>query len=184
MVLSGGADWRTALAAASGSTGFDVVLDPVWGAPAGAAIGAMAPGGRLVTVGLKAGTEATFGVDILRRGLTVMGFDAGRCDAEAWTGAVRRLVSLLVAGEPELSVETGATRRDRHRVGASGRSAGTQARSLCPRCRSVSAARRSDLSPPVHRYRAHRAWRANIRSDTELPDSSDTRRPNPRAMSR
>ena len=66
----------------------------------------MAPGGRLVTVGLKAGTEATFGIDILRRGLTVMGFDAGRCDAEAWTGAVRRLVGLLVAGELELSVET------------------------------------------------------------------------------
>lgn len=106
VVLSDEADWRAALVAASGSDGFDVVLDPVWGAPAAAAAAAMAPGGRLVTVGVKAGTEATFGMDILGRGLTVIGFDAGRCDAEVWTSTARRLVGQFVAGELELAVET------------------------------------------------------------------------------
>ena len=106
VVLSEGAGWRAAFRAASGSGGFDVVLDPVWGPPAAAAMGAMAPNGRLVTVGVKAGTEATFGMEILSGGLTVVGFDAGRCGAEAWTAAFRRLVGYLVAGQLELPMET------------------------------------------------------------------------------
>jgi NADPH2:quinone reductase len=106
VVLSDGEDWGARLAAASGPDGFDVVLDPVWGAPAGAAVAAMAPGGRLVTVGLKAGTEATVGTAILGRGLTVTGFDAYRCNADVWTSAVRQLVDLLVVGKLALPVET------------------------------------------------------------------------------
>lgn len=105
-VVASGESWRRALAAAGGAEGFDVVLDPVWGAPAAAAAGAMAPGGRLITVGLKAGTEAAFGTDILGRGLTLIGFDSYRADAGVWTSAVRQLVDLLVAGKLELPVET------------------------------------------------------------------------------
>lgn len=106
VVLSSGGDWRKALAAAGGPDGFDVVLDPVWGAPAAAAVSAMAPGGRLVTVGCKAGSEATLGMEIVDRGLAVIGFDAGQRDARAWASAVRRLVGLLVEGALKLEVET------------------------------------------------------------------------------
>ncbi len=53
---------------------FDVVIDPLWGAPAGAAIRAMAFGGRLVQLGQSAGGEATFAsADIRFKELRILG---------------------------------------------------------------------------------------------------------------
>jgi NADPH:quinone reductase-like Zn-dependent oxidoreductase len=58
LVRFGGPDVGAALKDASGG-GYDLVLDPLWGEPAVAAIGAMKPFGRLVALGQSAGAEAT-----------------------------------------------------------------------------------------------------------------------------
>jgi len=52
-------DLSGSLRAASGGDGFDLALDPLWGDPAKAAIGAMKPFGRVVSLGQSAGAEAT-----------------------------------------------------------------------------------------------------------------------------
>jgi len=52
----------------------DVVLDPVWGRPAEAALRVLAPGGRLVNLGSSAGPQAALGSAALRGGtLSVLG---------------------------------------------------------------------------------------------------------------
>jgi NADPH2:quinone reductase len=51
--------YADALKEASGGAGYDLVLDPLWGEPAVAAIGAMTSFGRLVALGQSAGAEAT-----------------------------------------------------------------------------------------------------------------------------
>jgi len=56
--LAGDGDHAPALKEAAGGDGFDVVVDPLWGAPAVAALAAMAPFGRLVALGQSAGAEA------------------------------------------------------------------------------------------------------------------------------
>jgi NADPH:quinone reductase-like Zn-dependent oxidoreductase len=55
-----------ALKEAAGGAGYDVVLDPLWGPPAVAAIAAMAPFGRLVGLGQSAGAEATIPSGLVR----------------------------------------------------------------------------------------------------------------------
>ena len=55
-----GDELAPALREAAGGDGYDVVLDPLWGPPAAAAVLAMAPFGRLVSLGQSAGAEATF----------------------------------------------------------------------------------------------------------------------------
>lgn len=52
------ADLRDALSAAAGGA-LDVVIDPLWGSPAMAALAAIDTGGRLVNVGEAAGTDVT-----------------------------------------------------------------------------------------------------------------------------
>ena len=53
----------------------DLVLDPVWGVPAEAALRVLAPKGRLVNLGSSAGAQASFGSAELRSGtLSVLGY--------------------------------------------------------------------------------------------------------------
>src|SRR5215211_123630 len=54
-----GEDVPGALRAASRGDGFDLVLDPLWGEPAVAAIAAVKPFGRVVNMGQSAGAEAS-----------------------------------------------------------------------------------------------------------------------------
>lgn len=61
------------LEAAGGS--IDVTVDPLWGAPAVAAIGAGSVGGRLVQVGQSAGAEATISSAYVRgKAFSILGF--------------------------------------------------------------------------------------------------------------
>ncbi|WP_336924129.1 quinone oxidoreductase family protein [Aquipuribacter sp. SD81] len=60
--------------AAAGGGAYDLVLDPLGGAPATAAVGALAVGGRLVHLGSSAGPEVTVPSAVLRsRALEVLG---------------------------------------------------------------------------------------------------------------
>ena len=59
-------DLAAGLRAASGGDGFDLALDPLWGDPAKAAISAMKPFGRVVSLGQSAGAEATLTSQAIR----------------------------------------------------------------------------------------------------------------------
>jgi NADPH:quinone reductase-like Zn-dependent oxidoreductase len=61
IVVLGGGDDREALRDAAGRHGYDVILDPVYGAPLEAAMPACAEGARVVSVGSSAGDRATIG---------------------------------------------------------------------------------------------------------------------------
>lgn len=53
----------------------DLVIDPLWGVPAQAALGLLAPGGRLVNLGSSAGPMASLGSAPLRSGtLSILGY--------------------------------------------------------------------------------------------------------------
>ena len=71
--LDGAGDLPQALRDA-GDGGYDVVLDPVWGEPAAAALQAMNPRGRLVQLGASAGQSASLASATIRgRLLTILG---------------------------------------------------------------------------------------------------------------
>ncbi|MES2096536.1 MAG: zinc-binding dehydrogenase [Pseudomonadota bacterium] len=63
----GQGDDDAALAAEKGDRGYDVVLDPLFGAPAEAAMRSVAEGGRLMSIGTRAGRTMTLTLTELRR---------------------------------------------------------------------------------------------------------------------
>jgi NADPH:quinone reductase-like Zn-dependent oxidoreductase len=91
-------------AAAGGDV--DVVHDPLWGAPAAAAVEALATGGRLVQLGQSAGAEATLASATIRgRGLNLLGYINFRVPSDVRRDAYRALVEHAVAGRIEVEVE-------------------------------------------------------------------------------
>jgi NADPH2:quinone reductase len=97
-VVSLDGDAATALRSAAGEGGFDVVLDPLFGAPLVAALGATAPGARVVSVGASAGPTATiprallYGRSILTHGNRTMPVAVKRA-------AYERMAQHVLAGE-------------------------------------------------------------------------------------
>jgi len=78
----------------------DVVVDPLWGAPAMAAIAALADEGRLVTVGNTAGTDAQLPLHAMRKARSsVTGLSSG------WTPLPEKLDAYRFVVE-QLSAET------------------------------------------------------------------------------
>ena len=79
--------------------GVDLVVDPLWGAPAMAALGAATPGGRLVNVGQAAGTGVELPLAAIRnRGLSIIGLSSGWAPLEVKRAAYRRVLEHAVAG--------------------------------------------------------------------------------------
>jgi NADPH:quinone reductase len=73
-VVLEGADLATHLRDACGGDGPTVVIDPLWGEPAHAAVQAAAPGARFVQLGQSAGPEATLAsADIRFKQLVILG---------------------------------------------------------------------------------------------------------------
>jgi len=66
-VQLGQGDDDGALAAQKGDRGYDVVLDPLFGAPAESAMRSVAEGGRLMSIGTRAGRTMTLTLTELRR---------------------------------------------------------------------------------------------------------------------
>lgn len=84
----------------------DVVLDPLWGVPAAAAIDALAAGGRLVQLGESAGATATLASGPLRgKQLDVLGYTNFRVPDDVRREAYRTLVEHAVAGRMTVEVE-------------------------------------------------------------------------------
>ncbi len=67
IVELGHGDDQQALAKHQGARGYDVVLDPLFGAPAEAAMRCVAEGGRLMSIGTRAGRTMTLTLTELRR---------------------------------------------------------------------------------------------------------------------
>jgi NADPH:quinone reductase-like Zn-dependent oxidoreductase len=77
----------------------DLVLDPLWGMPAQAALRVLSPGGRLVNLGSSAGPEASFGSAGLRSGvLSVLGYTNNALSGEQKAAALDTLLAHAAAG--------------------------------------------------------------------------------------
>jgi NADPH2:quinone reductase len=77
----------------------DVVIDPLWGEPAMAALRAIATEGRLVNVGQSAGTEVRLPLEVVRnRQGAIHAISSGWTSLERKADAYRRLVEHAVAG--------------------------------------------------------------------------------------
>jgi NADPH:quinone reductase-like Zn-dependent oxidoreductase len=77
----------------------DLVLDPVWGRPAEAAIAALSSGGRLVNLGSSAGAQASLPSAALRGGvLSVLGYTNNALSPEQKAGALAKIIAHAAAG--------------------------------------------------------------------------------------
>ena len=101
-----GDDLAGALRSASGGDGFDLVLDPLWGEPAVAAIGAMKPFGRVVTLGQSAAAEATIASVALRsRPVDLLGYTNYTAPDEVKAAAYERMAAHAARGEIRVAIE-------------------------------------------------------------------------------
>ncbi|MGQ4597959.1 zinc-binding dehydrogenase [Nocardia sp. R6R-6] len=86
--------------------GADLVIDPLWGAPAATALGCLKPHGRLVQLGESAGADATIPSDPIRgRLLQIRGHTNFHTPPEIRRVAYERLLGHVAAGELTADVE-------------------------------------------------------------------------------
>ena len=102
-VTLGGGDDVAALKDAAGE-GFDVVIDPLYGAPLAAALEATASGARLVSIGAGAGATAEIPLSSLA-GRTHIGHGTQFVPREVQRAAYERLTAHAAAGEIEVEIE-------------------------------------------------------------------------------
>jgi NADPH:quinone reductase-like Zn-dependent oxidoreductase len=77
----------------------DLVVDPVWGIPAAAALRVLSPNGRLVNLGSAAGAEAALSSATLRSGvLSVLGYTNNALSAEQKAAALAEILAHAGAG--------------------------------------------------------------------------------------
>jgi NADPH2:quinone reductase len=85
----------------------DVVIDPLWGKPAEAALKAAGYSARFVQLGQSAGAEATLrSGDIRGKSLAIVGFTQGHVPREKTKAAYNRLIELASSGELRVERET------------------------------------------------------------------------------
>jgi NADPH:quinone reductase-like Zn-dependent oxidoreductase len=102
-VVLGQGDDAQALLRAAGD-GFDVVIDPLYGAPFEAALGATRLGARLVTIGESAGPEAIVSFRALQ-GRTHIAHGNGHLAFELVRDAYAKLTELAAAGRITVPIE-------------------------------------------------------------------------------
>ena len=95
----------SALAAAA-PEGIDLVVDPVWGAPARAAVATLAPGGRLVNLGDAAGADALLSSAVIRsRSIEILGYTNLSQTWAEQTRAMDRILRLAASGEMTADID-------------------------------------------------------------------------------
>lgn len=86
--------------------GIDVVIDPLWGAPAMAAIAALGDHGRLVSVGNTAGTEVELPLQAMRKTRSgVLGLSSGWTPLPEKMDALGFVIQEIAAGRVSVSHE-------------------------------------------------------------------------------
>jgi NADPH2:quinone reductase len=99
-------DLVAAFKAAFGGAGPSYVFDPLWGAPAAAAIEAAVPWARVVNLGQSAGATSEIGSAAVRfKNVSILGHTNFAAPAEELAAHYRRLVGHAVAGEITLEIE-------------------------------------------------------------------------------
>lgn len=99
-------DLPTALSAVTPPGGFDVVLDTLWGPPAVAALGALAPWGVLVQVGSSAGEKIELPSAMLRmRNASVTGYSSALLSPAEFASGYLDLVTHAIAGRLTLELD-------------------------------------------------------------------------------
>ncbi|TMM03852.1 MAG: zinc-binding alcohol dehydrogenase family protein [Actinobacteria bacterium] len=99
-------DLVDALREAAGGDGFDVVIDPVWGDPAAAALQACRVRGRLVQIGESAGPHSTLASATIRgKLLAVLGHTNFMAPPDVKRAAYERMVEHGARGELAVEVE-------------------------------------------------------------------------------
>jgi NADPH:quinone reductase-like Zn-dependent oxidoreductase len=95
-----------ALREASGGDGYHVVLDPLWGEPAAAAIATLVPYGRLIHVGQSAGIDVTLSSPSLRsKPIDLLGYTNYNVPEEQKAAAYERMTRLARDGELRVEIE-------------------------------------------------------------------------------
>jgi NADPH:quinone reductase-like Zn-dependent oxidoreductase len=85
----------------------DLVLDPLWGTPAEAALRVLSPHGRLVNLGSSAAAEASFGSATVRSSmLSVLGYTNNALSQDQRAGALTEIVRHAAAGRLTTDRET------------------------------------------------------------------------------
>jgi NADPH2:quinone reductase len=85
----------------------DVVIDPLWGSPAEAALEAAGFSARHVQLGQSAGAEATLSSGTIRgKSLAIVGFTLDHVPQDKIEAAYRRLIELATSGELTIERET------------------------------------------------------------------------------
>jgi NADPH:quinone reductase-like Zn-dependent oxidoreductase len=124
VTLTPGEDWAAAFRDASGGRGADLIIDPVWGAPALAALKAAAPGARLVQIGNIAGETLELAAPIMRANkVDVMGHAVFHAPAEVRREGYLRMTEHAARGDITVRREVVpladvASAWERQRVGA------------------------------------------------------------------
>jgi NADPH2:quinone reductase len=99
-------DLAAELRDAAGDDGFDLVLDPLWGEPARAALTALKPFGRLVNVGQSAAAEARLSSSAVRaKPVEIIGYTTYAAGEERKAGAYARMTDHALAGEIRVAIE-------------------------------------------------------------------------------
>ncbi len=107
VTLTPGDDWTTEFREASSGRGVDVIVDPVWGEPALAALKAAAHGARLVQIGQMAGETVGLAAPVLRaKKVDVMGHAVFHAPIDVQREGYLRLTEHAARGDISVSMET------------------------------------------------------------------------------
>ena len=99
-------DLAGALREASGGDGYHLVLDPLWGEPAKAAIAALVPYGRMVHVGQSAGAEIALSSPAVRsKPIDLLGHTNYNVPEEQKAAAFERMTRHALADELKVQIE-------------------------------------------------------------------------------
>jgi NADPH:quinone reductase-like Zn-dependent oxidoreductase len=106
IVRLGQPDLARVLRDASGGDGYHLVLDPLWGEPAKAAMAALAPYGRLVHVGQSAGAEIALSSPAVRsKPIDLLGYTNYNVPDELKAAAYQRMTRHALADELRVEFE-------------------------------------------------------------------------------
>jgi NADPH2:quinone reductase len=106
VTLTPGEDWAAGFREASGGRGVDLIIDPLWGDPAVAALRAAAPNARLVQIGTMAGEVASLPGALLRaNNVDVLGHAVFHAPLEIRRDAYRQLTEYAAKGDIAVSLE-------------------------------------------------------------------------------
>ncbi|HTE60248.1 MAG TPA: zinc-binding alcohol dehydrogenase family protein [Solirubrobacteraceae bacterium] len=106
LVRLAGDDVAGALRSASGGDGYDLVIDPLWGEPARAALSALKSFGRAVNLGQSAAAEATLPSAAIRATpIDLLGYTNYTAGEERKAAAYARMAREAVAGRLRVEIE-------------------------------------------------------------------------------